>query len=188
MFISTMPPDRCRHRAAALLDLSLQFHCSVCLSEIGIGLGGYSPLASGYAATRNHYRALINQIPDHRLLVPDEQIWLESGIVAGMLWRIQGYKPRQRKDCLNDALIYLNRNEARVAGFDRKQDRFRSNPANCNRAAHSSISDRQGPHFSSIVGSVGGVIGGGGAWAAGACLAGVIIQRINLAQRLVARP
>ena len=98
----SLPPP-----AAALLDLSLQFHCSVCLSEIGIGLGGYSPLASGYAATRNHYRALINQIPDHRLLVPDEQIWLESGIVAGMLWRIQGYKPQQRKDCLNDALIYL---------------------------------------------------------------------------------
>jgi predicted nucleic acid-binding protein len=39
--------------------------------------------------------------------VPDADTWSAAGIVAGTLARLQGFQPHQRKDALNDALIYL---------------------------------------------------------------------------------
>jgi predicted nucleic acid-binding protein len=46
-------------------------------------------------------------VPDTRLLTPDAQTWAEAGVIAGTLSRVQGYQSYQRKDCLNDALIFL---------------------------------------------------------------------------------
>ena len=40
-------------------------------------------------------------------LVPDAQTWHLAGVIAGTLARVQGFQPHQRKECLNDALIYL---------------------------------------------------------------------------------
>ena len=38
---------------------------------------------------------------------PDAETWSAAGIIAGTLARLQGFQPYQRKDALNDALIYL---------------------------------------------------------------------------------
>jgi hypothetical protein len=51
--------------------------------------------------------ALIAHITETRLLTPDTEIWAEAGVIAGTLARCQGYQRHQRKECLNDALIYL---------------------------------------------------------------------------------
>jgi len=92
---------------ALLLDRSLQFHCSVCLSELAVGVGAYSPDAPGWVAVRNHYVEQFEAVPANRVLVPDAAIWTTAGLVAGILARTQGFATTQRKECLNDALILL---------------------------------------------------------------------------------
>ena len=92
---------------ADLLDRSLQYHCSVCLSELAMGVGAYSPLAKSWSAVRDHYAALFAAIPNGRVMVPDAEVWTTAGLVAGTLARTQGFGREARKECLNDALILL---------------------------------------------------------------------------------
>jgi hypothetical protein len=46
-------------------------------------------------------------ILDTRPLVPDAETWHVAGMVSGTLARTQDFQPHQRKECMNDALIYL---------------------------------------------------------------------------------
>jgi len=92
---------------AVLLDNALQWHCSVCIAEITTGIAHYDPSASNWRRVRRQYGILLGAIPDTRLLVPDAETWHLAGIISGTLSRTQDYQPHQRKECLNDALIYL---------------------------------------------------------------------------------
>ncbi len=98
----TLPAD-----VEMLLDTALQWHCSVCIAEITAGVAHYDPAASNWRHVRRQYGILLGWIPDTRLLVPDAQSWHLAGVISGTLARTQGFQPHQRKECLNDALIYL---------------------------------------------------------------------------------
>jgi predicted nucleic acid-binding protein len=93
--------------AEALVDRGLLFHCSVCVAELSTGVANADPSRAGWKALRDHYADLIASIPPTRLLNPDPDVWIEAGIVAGTLARTQSYQRHQRKECLNDALIFL---------------------------------------------------------------------------------
>ena len=93
--------------AAAVLGRSLLFHCSVCLAEIATGIGNANPSHSLWTVSRDHYAGLIGSMPTARILTPDDAIWVDAGILAGMLARTQGLQRHQRKEALNDALILL---------------------------------------------------------------------------------
>ncbi|WP_292584407.1 hypothetical protein [Mesorhizobium sp.] len=41
------------------------------------------------------------------MLAPNSQLWIEAGVIAGILARTQNFQPYQRKECLNDALIHI---------------------------------------------------------------------------------
>ena len=90
-----------------LLDSALRWHCSVCIAEIAAGIAHYDPTAAGWRRVRRQYGILLRSIPDTRLLVPDAETWHLAGMISGTLARTQGYQPHHRKECLNDALIYL---------------------------------------------------------------------------------
>ena len=92
---------------AFLLDNALQWHCSVCVAEITAGIAHYDPSAANGRRVRRQYGVLLGAIPDTRLLVPDGETWHLAGLIAGTLARTQGFQAYQRKECLNDALIYL---------------------------------------------------------------------------------
>ncbi|HKD85173.1 MAG TPA: PIN domain-containing protein [Terriglobales bacterium] len=49
--------------------------------------------------------ALVQRRPRHRTIAPDREIWLEAGILSGMLARLQNYGRSQRLRLLNDALL-----------------------------------------------------------------------------------
>ncbi len=98
----TLPPP-----AALLIERALLFHCAICLAELTVGIVNANPAVPGWSAIRDHYAELFSQMPDSRLLAPAAQVWVEAGLVAGTLARIQGFQPHQRKECLNDAAIYL---------------------------------------------------------------------------------
>jgi predicted nucleic acid-binding protein len=99
----TLPPT-----AVSLTQRALLFHSSVCLCELATGVANADPTQPGWSSIRDHYAALIDAVPDTRIIAPDGQTWLEAGVIAGMLARIQNFQRHQRKECLNDSLIYLS--------------------------------------------------------------------------------
>jgi predicted nucleic acid-binding protein len=97
-----------------IVERALLFHCSVCLGELATGVANADPSLSSWPSLCNYYFELFDNIPPSRLLNPDAQIWTEAGVVAGVLARTQGFQRHQRKECLNDALIYLTAARAGV--------------------------------------------------------------------------
>ncbi len=110
--------------ARVVLDDCISFHSSVCVAELTTGIGNADPKHPGWTAKRDHYFELIRTIPEHRLLLPDEEIWAEAGLIAGTLARIQGFQRHRRKECLNDALIYLSAAKAGISVLTGNRDEF----------------------------------------------------------------
>jgi predicted nucleic acid-binding protein len=73
---------------------------------------------------RTYYSALIATFPVTRLLTPDAQIWAEAGLIAGTLARTQNFQRHQRKECLNDALIFLTAAKAGLPVLTANRDEF----------------------------------------------------------------
>jgi predicted nucleic acid-binding protein len=109
---------------AEMIDRTLLFHCTVALAELATGIANADPARSGWEAMRDHYTALFAAIPDSRTLTPDAQNWIDAGMVAGVLSRTQGFQRYQRKECLNDALIYLTAAKAGLPVLTANRDDF----------------------------------------------------------------
>jgi predicted nucleic acid-binding protein len=110
--------------AAAVVERALLFHSTVCLGELATGVANADPTRPGWRAIRGHYVALIDALPDSRLIVPDDQIWLEAGVIAGTLARTQGFQKHHRKECLNDALIFLSAAKAGLPVLTANREEF----------------------------------------------------------------
>jgi len=106
------------------IDQALLFHCSVALAELAVGVANADPSRPGWLALRDHYSELFAAIPASRLVTPDPQVWADAGVIAGMLARTQGFQPHQRKECLNDALIFLAAAKAGVPVLTANRDEF----------------------------------------------------------------
>ncbi len=98
---------RLAHRVRDAIDQALLFHCSVALAELACGVANADPSRAGWRAMQDHYAELFASISPSRLVTPDAQVWTDAGVIAGTLARAQGFQPHQRKECLNDALIFL---------------------------------------------------------------------------------
>jgi predicted nucleic acid-binding protein len=107
-----------------LVDRSLLFHCSVCVSELTTGVANGDPSHAAWKPLRDHYTALIATFLPTRLLTPDPQIWAEAGLIAGTLARTQSFQPYQRKECLNDALIFLTAAKAGLPVLTANRNEF----------------------------------------------------------------
>lgn len=110
--------------AAALVDRGLLFHSAVCVGELSTGVANADPTRDGWKALRDHYAGLIASIPPTRLLTPDADIWAEAGLIAGTLARTQTYQRHQRKEALNDALIFLTAAKAGLPVLTANRDEF----------------------------------------------------------------
>jgi predicted nucleic acid-binding protein len=109
---------------ATLVERGLLFHCSVCVSELATGVANADPSHPRWTRLRDHYKALISTFPPTRLLTPDPQIWAEAGLIAGTLARTQNFQAHQRKECLNDALIFLTAAKAGLPVLTANRDEF----------------------------------------------------------------
>ena len=120
------------HRAAGrlpaelrdLVDRALLFHCSVVLAELAVGVANADPARQSWPGLRDHYADLFEAVPATRLLTPDAQIWIDAGLIAGTLARTQRFQPHQRKQCLNDALIFLTAAKVGLPVLTANRDEF----------------------------------------------------------------
>jgi predicted nucleic acid-binding protein len=108
----------------AVIDRSLLFHCSVALAELAVGVANADPSRLGWRALRDHYIELFAAIPASRLVTPDAQIWTDAGVIAGTLARTQRFQPHQRKECLNDTLIFLTAAKVGIPVLTANRDEF----------------------------------------------------------------
>ena len=106
------------------MDQALLFHCSVALAELAVGVANANPSRRGWPALRDHYIELFAAIPATRLMTPDAQVWADAGVIAGTLSRTQNFQPYQRKECLNDALIFLTAAKAGIPLLTANRDEF----------------------------------------------------------------
>ena len=110
--------------AEALVDRGLLLHCSVCVAELSTGVANADPSHAGWTSLRDHYADLFASILPTRLLTPDSEVWIEAGLIAGTLARTQGYQRHQRKECLNDALIFLTAEKAGLTVLTANRNEF----------------------------------------------------------------
>ena len=110
--------------AVSLVDRGLLFHCSVCVAELTTGIANANPGHRDWKGLRDHYRDLIATFPPSRLLTPDPDVWAEAGVIAGTLARTQNFQRHQRKECLNDALIFLTAAKAGLPVLTAYRDEF----------------------------------------------------------------
>jgi len=83
------------------------WHCTVAEAELAALSGLHD---TGRPDTQNviaQVSAAIEQRPGHRILNPDQEVWREAGILAGLLARLQSYGKGEQRKALNDALIFL---------------------------------------------------------------------------------
>ena len=110
--------------ARRLVEGALMFHCSVCLAELASELANADVSHPRWSDTRNHFDAVFSRIPDTRLLVPDRDVWMDAGLIAGALARTQGFRREDQKECLNDALIYLTAAKAGLPVLTENRGQF----------------------------------------------------------------
>jgi predicted nucleic acid-binding protein len=89
------------------LEAVLQHHSTVCLGELAVGLANRDVSSATWHTERRYWEELFASLPKNRTHAPDDEVWSAAGLLAGTLARTQGFQRHQRKDVLNDALIYM---------------------------------------------------------------------------------
>jgi predicted nucleic acid-binding protein len=111
--------------AQAFVGASQTHHCSVCLGELALALGRLDPRHSGTPAAVEFLSNALRRIPTHRIVEPDDSIFVEASIATGILARTQTLAAPDRRKLLNDALTLTTASKkglvvftANVADFD----------------------------------------------------------------------
>jgi predicted nucleic acid-binding protein len=82
------------------------WHSTVTAAELCAPIGSLNPAHPGTGEVVRQLTAAIERRPVHRTIAPDREIWLEAGILTGVLARIQQYSVSDRHRVLNDALLF----------------------------------------------------------------------------------
>ena len=89
------------------------WHSPVTEAELAAACGLLDPDHSQTHKIIEEIAALVDRRPVQRTVMPDQKVWRESGILSGILARLQGYGKDQRRRILNGALLYVS---ARYSG------------------------------------------------------------------------
>jgi predicted nucleic acid-binding protein len=90
-----------------LIEQATLFQSTVCIAEICVGLANRNVSHKNWTKEITYWNEAFLSFTDARILAPDEAIYMDAGLIAGTLSRIQHFQDIQRKKALNDALIFL---------------------------------------------------------------------------------
>jgi predicted nucleic acid-binding protein len=88
------------------------WHSSVTACELSVIAGLLDPKHPNSAAIVEKVIASIEKRSHLRTINPDPDTWIEAGILAGLLARLQQYGKQEQRRVLNDALIFLSASKA----------------------------------------------------------------------------
>lgn len=88
----------------ALVDKATLYWCTISISEICNGIAFRSVQNQQQI---NYWKDAFEIINAARTLNPHATIWMEAGLIAGTLSRVQNFNKAKQKAILIDALIYL---------------------------------------------------------------------------------
>lgn len=91
-----------------LLQLRTLNHLSACVAELTHVFGRLDPRHPSTAATLRLLSQTIADIPPHRLATPAENVVIEAGILAGLVFRLGGLAAGREQSALIDAILYLH--------------------------------------------------------------------------------
>jgi predicted nucleic acid-binding protein len=103
-----MLEDSMSAEADRLLRGRTLVHLSVVLGELAHNFGRLDPRHPNTAGHLAVLAEVIEEIPPHRIEEVSAGVMLEAGILAGLVFRLEGFQPGQEVAALNDAAIYLH--------------------------------------------------------------------------------
>lgn len=83
------------------------YHGAPALAELALTLGHLNPNDRRTASAIDPLLDVLESLKPIRIVAPDETLWVEAAIVAGILARTQHIPKEDRRKFLNDALLYL---------------------------------------------------------------------------------
>ncbi len=105
-----LPP----HVAAIVQQWPL-LHCSVALGELAHGIGRLDPSHPQTPKRRAYLESVLRQVPQHRVITPEDGIHVTAGILTGILARLLGLPSGGHRQRINDVLILLTARKAGAA-------------------------------------------------------------------------
>jgi hypothetical protein len=96
----------------ALIASRVILHGAPVLAELAVMLGVLDPRDQRTRTTLGPILNTLGHIPGQRIIAPNDEMWLEGAILAGILARTQGLPKPERRKFLNDALMFLIAAEA----------------------------------------------------------------------------
>ena len=84
------------------------WHSTVTEAELVAPCGFLNPDRPETANAVKRIIATIERRPAHRTIAPDREIWIEAGILSGILARLQSYGTANRRRVLSDALLFAS--------------------------------------------------------------------------------
>jgi len=91
-----------------LLDATSIWHSTVTECELTVLVGLLDPNHPDSARAIQELIGSIESRVTHRIVNPDEDVWREAGMLAGLVARLQQYGKAEQRRVLNDALIFLS--------------------------------------------------------------------------------
>lgn len=112
LYDTTVYIDILQNRFPRAGDLMLRaaeaWHSPVTEAELAASIGLLDPTQPGTREIIEQISVVIERRPNYRTIMPDSEIWREAGILSGMLARLQGYGRDQRRQVMNDALVFAS--------------------------------------------------------------------------------
>lgn len=91
-----------------MLRAAEAWHSPVSVAELAASCGLLDPASPGTRQIVEEIARMIERRTIHRTITPDREIWCDAGVLSGTLARLQGYGKDQRRQVLNDALLFAS--------------------------------------------------------------------------------
>ena len=100
--------------ARLVIATSPLFHCSVCIAELVYAFGRLDPSHPDTPTNLGLIREILGRVRTDRTVAPDRDAYIDAGLIAGTLVRIQGLGIPERRKLMLDVLVFLT---AQQIGF-----------------------------------------------------------------------